>query len=175
MGEMVQKALQAYKDGLITMPVYAATASVNREVEKQSDLMLSGLMQKHHQMIAQMLGAAANQFSPPEVKAYMVKAVESANTLMQEVFRHFGYDEVKRYVPDADTGQEQAKGREMVGAGNVAPNPGSEPGAMAPPAAGNGPNGGPAVPNGVAPMPETMQAGNPLAAILQSGGPVRPQ
>ncbi len=152
MGSLVQQALQAYKDGVITLPVYAATASVNREVEKQSDLMLSGLMQKHHQMIAQMLGAAANQFTPPEVKKYMTDAVESANALMKSVFRHFGYDEVDRYVPDA---QPPAQGTQ-------------------PPEMGGGPGGAPQLPPVSGAPPALQPSGqqsqpNPLSAVLTGG------
>jgi hypothetical protein len=99
MGSYVAQALQAYKAGLLTMPVYAATASVNREVEKQSDLMLTGMMQKHYGMITEMLQSASNQFADPRIKGYLSAAVDSANSLMKSVFRHFGYDEVDRYVP----------------------------------------------------------------------------
>jgi len=160
MGVMVQQALQLYKRGLLTLPVYASTASVNREVEKQADLMLSGLMQKHHQMIAQMLGAASNQFAPPEIKGYMTKAVESANALMQQVFRHFGYDEVTRYVPDVP---EMPTKVQWVGAlGGQPPVPGN--GQTAHP-------GAPLVPNGVTTMPAIQVAGNPTSAILQNFTP----
>ena len=100
MGTLVQQALQKYKEGVLTLPVYAATASVNREVEKQSDLLLTGMMQKHHQMILQMVQGANNAMSDPSTKKYLMDAVDSATALMKAVFRHFGYDEVDRFVPD---------------------------------------------------------------------------
>ena len=167
MGSLVQQALKAYKEGIIALPVYAATASVNKEVEKQSDLMLSGLMQKHHQMIAQMLQAASNQFAPAPVQQYMSAAINSANALMKSVFRHFGYDEVDRYVPDAQSQPQQPP----ASAPQSVPVGGLPPGAPPPPpglASGGAPTGAP--PNGGG----QGQGSNPLAAILQSGGGLPP-
>jgi hypothetical protein len=97
--EKIKKAFELIQSGSINLPITAATASINREVEKQSDLMLTGVMQKHHQMVGQMLQAASNQFSPPEMKKYLFEAIDAANTLMKSVFRHFGYDEVDKFVP----------------------------------------------------------------------------
>lgn len=96
----IQAALEGIRNKSLNLPVYASTASVNREVEKQADLMLSGVMQKHHQMIGQMMQAASNQFTPPEMKKYIAEAIEASNLLMRMVFKHFGYDEVERFVPD---------------------------------------------------------------------------
>jgi hypothetical protein len=124
MAGMVQQALKAMKDGVLTLPVYASTASVNREVEKQSDTMLTQLMQRHYAMITQMLQAANNMMTPEPVKKYLNEACESANMLMKSVFRHFGYDEAGRYVPDVQQaqpqqgpGQQQQLGQQMLGAG----------------------------------------------------------
>ena len=96
----LQAALDGIKSKSLNLPVYAATASVNREVEKQSDLMLTGVMMKHHQMVGQLVANAANQFTPPEVKKLVYDQIDAANTLMKMVFKHFGYDEVDRFVPE---------------------------------------------------------------------------
>lgn len=100
-GRKLEEALRRFRRGDIALPVYAATASVNREVEKQNDLMLTGMMQKHHQMITQMLQAASNQMMPPAIRDYMQNAIKSSEMLMKMVMRHFGYDEVDRLVPEA--------------------------------------------------------------------------
>jgi len=103
--ENIKSAFDAIREQSLCLPISASTASVNREVEKQSDLMLTGVMQKHHQVIAQMLQAASNQFTPPEQKKYLYGAIENANTLMKLVFKHFGYDETERFVTDVQAPQ----------------------------------------------------------------------
>lgn len=101
LGEKLSMALEFYKNRKIALPVYASTASVNREVEKQNDLMLTGIMQKHYAAVTQMLQAASNMMSPEDVKSYIPKAIKGLETLMEYVMRHFGYDEVDRIVPSA--------------------------------------------------------------------------
>ena len=105
--ENIDKAFEAIRGNTLCLPIAAATASVNREVEKQSDLMLTGVMQKHHQMIGQMLQAAGNQFAPLEQKKYLYGAIENSNTLMKLVFKHFGYDETERFVTDVELPSQQ--------------------------------------------------------------------
>lgn len=108
LGEKLEEALRLYKSRRIALPVYAATASVNREVEKQNDIMLTNIMQKHHQAIAQMLQATTNPMVGPEIKDYMGKAIKSLEVLMKYVMRHFGYDEVDRLVPSVKTASGEA-------------------------------------------------------------------
>jgi len=98
-GALIEQALDAMRDRKITLPVYASTASINREVEKQNDLMLAGVSERYHQSITQMLTAAANPMVPEEVRNYITKAILSQNIFMQAVYRHFGYDEVDTLAP----------------------------------------------------------------------------
>ena len=154
-GARVEEAFNAIRDKRITLPIYATSASVNREVEKQSDMMLTGVMQKHHQMIGQMLQASTNQFTDPQMKQYLHDAIEAANALMKSVFRHFNYDEVDRYVPDVAPPQPPSPppGPMMGASGGGAPQSGGAPPQGAPPASpqlggllaamgGQGPQGG---------------------------------
>ncbi len=148
-GPAIQAAFEGIRDKAICLPVSASTASVNREVEKQADIMLSGLMQKHYQMIGQMLQAASNQFTPPEMKQYLNDSIEAANTLMKSVFRHFGYDEVERYVPEVQAAAApQAPQRALPGGMSAAPGGG---GAPKPPGPAGTPQGAPPPNNGAAP------------------------
>jgi len=123
MGDRLREAMDLVKQRAIALPVYAATASVNREVEKQSDMMLTQVMQRHYGMISQMLVQAANAMAPPEVKKYLGDAVLAANLLMKSVLRHFGRDEVDRLVPDVEPpaqgqqGQPPAQGQSPLPAG----------------------------------------------------------
>lgn len=107
MGELVKQALEAFAEGKIALPVYASTSSTNLEVEKQNDIMLSGVLTRHYQMVTQMLGQASSAFVQPEIKTYLNDAVKAANLLMKSIMRHFGYDEVDNYVPEAQASTQQ--------------------------------------------------------------------
>jgi hypothetical protein len=134
-GDRIRQALEALRDNKVAIPVYGSTASVNREVEKQNDLMLSTLMTRHYQTITQMLQAAQNQMQSPESQQYLKDAIKSSNLLMQMVIRHFGYDEVERLVPEPKLTQPQG-GQPQMGA--MTGQPQQQPQLGPGPQAGNG-------------------------------------
>lgn len=106
-GNKIEQALEAVIQHKMTLPVYASTASVNREVEKQSDIMMINIMNQYHQAIAGMLQAVNNPVLPENVKQYTMDALEAARTLMKATLRHFGQDEVDRLVPEIPKQQPQ--------------------------------------------------------------------
>lgn len=143
-GQKVQKALEAMERGQLVMPVSSSSASVNREVEKQNDLMLSGVLGRHYQTVTQMLQAAANPALPPNVQSYLGESIKAAEVMMKSVLRHFGYDESDRMIPKAEVTPPQQ--------------PGAQPGGTGAPAQG--------APGGV--PPELMKA---IAAAKSGGQP----
>lgn len=102
----IRNALEAIVEGRMALPVYASTASVNKEVEKQSDLMLTNVMNQYHQGITQMLGAINNPMTPEPVKKYVADAIEATRSLMATVLRHFDRDEIDRLAPKPDVNPE---------------------------------------------------------------------
>jgi hypothetical protein len=104
MAPAISQALDMLYRGKLALPVYASTSSVNREVEKQNDLMLAGIMARHYQMITQMIQGANSQNpmqpTDPVVKKYLMDSIGSADLLMKYILRHFGYDEVDTLVPE---------------------------------------------------------------------------
>lgn len=102
-GAKIKQALDAIVDKKMALPVYAASASVNREVEKQSDMMMVGVMEKYHASIAGYLQAINNPMTPDPLKQAAKDAAESARTFMGYVLRHFGYDEIDRLIPKVNT------------------------------------------------------------------------
>lgn len=105
LGEKIRLGLSAIAQGNMALPVYAATASVNREVEKQSDLMLQGVMDRYRQGIMTLLGQIP--MMPSHVQPQGIKELEAANMMMQQILRHFGYDEVDRLAPRPEIPQQQ--------------------------------------------------------------------
>ncbi len=134
--ERLQEAFAAIKAKRMYMPVLASTAAINREVEKQSDILLVGMMNRHYQTITQMIAQASAPMVPVEVREYVVRAIKAANSLMENVLRHFDAPEPTRLVPEAPNvniqqGQPQAGGP-MAGV----------PGGSGVPGMGNPPSGG---------------------------------
>ncbi len=98
--ELVSKAAEMIRKGRLGLPIYSATASVNKEVEKQNDLMLAQVMARHYGMIAQLLQQASVSVLPQPVRDYMVEVVKSSDFLMKEILRAFDKDDVGALVPD---------------------------------------------------------------------------
>lgn len=101
LSDKIEAALTAMKAGQVILPITAATSSVNREVEKQNDLMISNVLNRHYAQIAQMLQSAMDPRVPEEIKNLIFKQVQGADFMMKSVLRHFGYDEVDKLVPEA--------------------------------------------------------------------------
>ncbi len=95
--EHIERGLKLYADGKLTLPVRAATASVNRELEKQNDIMLVNIAKQHYEGIAGILQNLA--MAPPEMKEYLVNVVTASDALMRRIFKNFGHDDVSRLLP----------------------------------------------------------------------------
>lgn len=100
MAEDFVGALRALRAKTMAIKVLASNASINREVEKQNDLMLTGIMQRHYSMVTQLLQAVSNPQIPPALSDYLKKVIKAANLLMETTLRHFGQDEPVRLVPE---------------------------------------------------------------------------
>ena len=98
--DKIAEAFQKIVRKEMALPCYSSTASVNREVEKQNDIMLSQVMTRHYQMIAQLLNSLQSAGVAPLVKQYFVQVIISSNLLMKKLLRNFDYDEVERLLPD---------------------------------------------------------------------------
>lgn len=143
MGPKIKAALEAIAGGKMALPVYASSASVNREVEKQSDLMLTQVTDKYHQSVAAMLQAVNNPMTPEPIKKYTMEALESGRNLMKTVYRHFNYDEVDRMVPEIPKDAAKPPAPAQPQLPQATGPPGAGPGsAMMPPVfTGDGPKG----------------------------------
>ena len=109
-GKKIKDALDAMRSGKVALPVYAATSSVNKEVEKQNDLMLMQIGERYHQSIGAMLASISSPITDEMTKKYVNKAIEASHVLYQSVLRHFGYDEVDRLAPKPDTSEPSGAG-----------------------------------------------------------------
>lgn len=99
--KILEEALADYLKGDLLIPMRAATASANKEVEKQNDMLLKQAMYQHNQQQVQLVQAITqNQGIPPEVKAWMIKMQQSQDAMMKRLLRNFGFDQPDEFVPD---------------------------------------------------------------------------
>lgn len=103
------QALEAIKDGRLMLPIRAATASVNKELEKQNDMLLTQVMQRHQMGIAQILQSLANPQMPEEMKEYLLGVIDASSQLMDRILRNFAHDDTSRLLPEKRL-LERAKG-----------------------------------------------------------------
>jgi hypothetical protein len=106
-GKIIKQGLEAIVGKKMALPVYASSASVNKEVEKQSSLMMTQIMEKYHNTIAAMLQAVSNPMTPEPIKKYTLEAMKSSRELMVSVMRQFDQDETDRLLPDIPENADQ--------------------------------------------------------------------
>jgi hypothetical protein len=103
-GSKIQKALEAVKSRRIGLPVYSSTASVNREVEKQNDLMLIQTLRQHYMGVANLIGQVNQLMGNPQVKEYLLQVIKASNRIMKDVLRNFQKEDVDLLVPEPNLG-----------------------------------------------------------------------
>src|SRR5262249_32021272 len=61
---LLAQALREFEENTMRMPIRAATGSLNREIEKQTGMLMSGLLQRHYTATSQLLQAVGNPMVP---------------------------------------------------------------------------------------------------------------
>jgi hypothetical protein len=100
--DYLRKAMQAIKEGRLELPIKAATASINKEVEKTSGMLFTQVMQRHYGAIAQILQGVQNPGVPPEIKQFLLGSIGGMSYIMSKLLRAFGYDDIARMQPELE-------------------------------------------------------------------------
>jgi hypothetical protein len=105
---ILNEALEDYAKGNIKIPIRATTASVNKEVEKQNDLLLRQALSGHFKEQSAMIQAITqNAGMEPAAKKWMIEVVKSQDNMMMRVLRNFGYDQPREFVPEIELEEKQ--------------------------------------------------------------------
>lgn len=99
-GKYLKKALDNVREGRIHLPIRAATGSVNKEIEKQNEMLLLNNLRAHGQQIAQLLQAAANPQNPPEIMHFLLTFAQSSTFVMRRICKDFGIEDPSAAVPE---------------------------------------------------------------------------
>lgn len=92
-------AFKNIKSGRLGLSIRPATASLNKELEKQNDILLSQTLERLYQGDAQIMQSLATQGMPEELKAYYTDVLKSKNSLMKHILRNFGHDDAASLIP----------------------------------------------------------------------------
>ena len=114
----LKEALDLFERGIMAIPIRAATGSLNREVEKQTGMLMAGLLQRHYTAVGQLLQALGNPMIPPETQDYFMKTILASEMFHKKVVHDFGYEQPDLFVPEAKVGGEAQGG---MGQGAMAP------------------------------------------------------
>ena len=98
--DSLKKALEAYKTGSLGFRLRPTTASNNKEMERQNDVLLANTLSRFYQENAQMIQALVQPNMPPQLKQWYNDALLGNVALMKDILRNFNRDDVNRIIPD---------------------------------------------------------------------------
>ena len=106
--ELLTESLADYLERKVRIPIRAATASANREVTKQNELVLNQSLAMFTREAMQMLQALGNPGVPPPVVKWLRSVVKARTRLMQQIVRDFQLsDQPEEYVPNVELPEEE--------------------------------------------------------------------
>lgn len=116
--ELVREAAALVKSGKLGLTVNASSASVNKEIEKQNDLMLTQIINKHYESIGHLVTAIQSVQTSPALKDYFQHVIDASNKLMRGILRNFDRDDSDILIPEVDLNAGQSKQQQPPTAGN---------------------------------------------------------
>ena len=119
----LEKALQNYKDGNLGLKLRPSSASLNKELERQNDILLSDRLDRYYASQAQVIQAMGTPNMPPELQQFYSQQLVASRILMMALLRNFNKDNPDALLPQVKSIQAgqppQAQGGGLLnGAGN---------------------------------------------------------
>jgi hypothetical protein len=97
--DALREAFENIKTGKLGLSVRASTASMNKELEKQNDIMLSQTLTQLYTQDAQVIQALGTPGIPPDLAQYYVEVLRAKQSLYKEIVQNFGHDDAARLIP----------------------------------------------------------------------------
>ena len=127
--DALKKALENVKNGNLGLELRPTSASLNKELERQNDVLLSSRLEAYYQQQAQIIEAMLNPQCPPPMKEYFAQTIVAGRVMMQALLRNFNKQNVDAYLPQVKqlidaimSGGAPGPGAGGAGAGNGAGN-----------------------------------------------------
>ena len=97
--DVVRASLESVKNGKLGLLIRPASASINKEMEKQNDILLSQNLERLYAGDAQILQSLATPGMPPELADYYKEVLKAKNAFMKHMLRNFNYADIDRLIP----------------------------------------------------------------------------
>lgn len=117
--QLLDKAFEYLRRGKLGILIRPSSASINKEMEKQNDLLLTQHLERLYAGDAQVMQALSQQGMPPELKQYYLDMLKAKNMLMKHILRSYGHEDVNKLIPVPAPlkGQRQGVPNVQAGAG----------------------------------------------------------
>jgi len=96
---ILAKALEAVSKGSLGLRLRPTSAALNKELDRQNDVMLGDRLQGYYQRQSQIIEAMMNPQVPPPMKDYFAQTLIASRVLMQGLLRNFNKSNVDAYLP----------------------------------------------------------------------------
>ncbi len=116
--ELLKQAFENVKNNKLGIMMRPASASVNKEMEKQNDILMAGILEKYYLGNAQIIQGMTSGQMPPDLVKYYTDVMKATASWMKHTLRNFGYDDISRLIPTPDFLQQ---GASNAGANGVRP------------------------------------------------------
>jgi len=97
--EVLKQAFDNVKSGKLGLAIRPASASLNKEVEKQNDILLAQTMQQFYAADAQIIQALTTPGINAELAEYYTEMLKAKNALMKTIVQNFGHADYNRLIP----------------------------------------------------------------------------
>jgi len=108
-GKSLKLALENIRKKRLVLPIRAATGSINKEVEKQNEMLLLNNHRAHWQMQIQLLQTLQSPMMNAQQKDYLWQTFLAANMLMAKIDKDFGFEDPSAILPVPAGAEEQAQ------------------------------------------------------------------
>lgn len=88
--------IKAHRMGILLRP---SSASINKEIEKQNDILLSQHLERLYAGDAQIMQLLVTAGMPPDLRDYYIAVLKAKNAFMKHLLRNFGRDDVNALIP----------------------------------------------------------------------------
>jgi len=106
--KMLTEVLSDILERKIRIPMRAATASMNKEVTKQNEILLNQAISAYIKETSQQIQAAMNETTPQQYRAWLRKVIIAKTLLMQQIVRDFQLsDQPEEFIPDIEFPEEK--------------------------------------------------------------------
>jgi hypothetical protein len=120
--ESLKKALDAYKAGTLGLRLRPASASMNKELDRQNDILLSDRLDRIYQSQAQVIQALATPGIAPDLHQYYMDMLLATRATGIALLRAFNKDNIDTVLPSVDkiieNAMQQVEQAAKAGAGN---------------------------------------------------------